>query len=150
MNLKHFLLPGEEVNVFRAAMLISMTDTIEEEKELMDFFSKRDCRCAAVMISGSDAEALKKINHTVVGACLNAGVIQKTRSYIHPLVHGVHEATLGTRLDSSIWQNCRLKVSVVRKGNNIAVVIYGDLGFNELSSHKTVGGSFQILGDEQL
>ena len=82
----------------------------------------------------------------VIGACLNGGLIERRQAHIHPLAHAVQEAVLGTRLDSSVGQNCRLKVGIARRGDAIAVVMYGDLGFHECSSHKTVGGGFQILG----
>ncbi len=147
MDFVRYLLPDEQANPFRAAVQIAMTGSIEEEKEIIAFFSRHECRCAATMISGNDTEALRRITGNVIGACLNANVIERKRAHIHPLAHAVQEATLGTRLDSSVWQNCRLKIGVVRKGNCIAVAIYGDLGFHEYSSHKTIGGGFQILGD---
>ena len=147
MNQFDYLLPKGEVNPFRAAIQVAMTSTIEEEKEMIAFFHQRDCHCAATMLSGSDNETLRKITGNVVGASLNAGLIERKHAHIHPLGHAVEEAVDGTRLDSSVGQNCRLKIGIARKDNMIAVAIYGDMGFHECSSHKTVGGGYQILGE---
>ena len=146
MEFHSFLLPKGTVNPFRAAICIAMTESLQEEKDLISFFDARGCVCAATMISGSDGTALRKITGNVIGACLNAGVIEKKHSHVHALGHAIQEAVLGTRLDSSVWQNCRFKIGVARADNRIAVGIYGDLGFHELSSHKTIGGGYQILG----
>ena len=147
MNPSNILMPRGEVNPFRAALHIAMTDTMEEEKEMIAFFCQYGCQCAATMLSGNDKETLRKITGNVVGACLNAGLIERKQAHIHPLGLAIEQAVDGTRLDSSVGQNCRFKIGIVRKGNVIAVAIYGDLGFHECSSHKTVGGSFQILGE---
>lgn len=137
----------EEANPFQAAIFIAMTETLDEEKEMIAFFRQYGCQCAATMINGTHGEALRKVTGNVIGACLSAGLIERKQVHIHPLAHAVQEAVMGTRLDSSVGQNCRLKVGIVRRGSAIAVVMYGDLGFHECSSHKTVGGGFQILGE---
>lgn len=139
--------PGE-MDPFRVAINLAMTDSIEEEKAMIDFFGKYAFRCVATLISGNDAVALRKVIGNVIGAGLNANLIERKKSHIHPLAHAVQEAVLGTRLDSSVSQNCRLKIGVVRKDYCLAVAIYGDLGFHEFSSHKTIGGGFQYLGGE--
>ena len=139
-----FLGGGE--NPFRAALLIAMTESMEQENRLIDYFAGRGCRCTATMVNGTHGEALRRVIGNVIGACLNGGLIERRQAHIHPLAHAVQEAVLGTRLDSSVGQNCRLKVGIARRGDAIAVVMYGDLGFHECSSHKTVGGGFQLLG----
>lgn len=146
MEIERYLLSGKQPDVFRTAACIAMTESLEEEKEMIAFFARHGYRCTATIISGSDSDALRKVTGNVIGACLNAGLIEKTMHHIHPLGHAIEQAILGTRLDSSVSQNCRLKVAIARKDFCIAVVIYGDLGFHEFSSHKTIGGSFQTLG----
>ena len=147
MNSSAYLLSKGEPNPFRAAILLAMTETIEEEKDLIAFFRQHNCYCVATMLSGNDKDTLRKITGNIVGAGLNAGIIERKHAHIHPLGHAIEEAVDGTRLDSSVGQNCRFKIGIARKGNAIAVAIYGDLGFHECSSHKTIGGGFQILGE---
>lgn len=138
----------EKMVPFRVAVNLAMTESIEEEKALIDFFEKHAYRCVATLISGNEAVALRKVIGNVVGACLNAGIVERKKSHIHPLAHAVQEAVQGTRLDSAVSKNCRLKIGIVRKEYSLAVAIYGDLGFHEFSSHKTIGGGFQYLGVE--
>ena len=147
MELLNFIIPRGEVNPFRAAICLAMTEGLEEEKELITLFQRYDCFCAATMLSGSDRDTLRKITGNVVGACLNSGIIQRKHAHLHPLGHAVEEAVDGTRLDSSVEQNSRLKIAIARKDNRIAVAIYGDMGFHECSSHKTIGCGYQILGE---
>ena len=147
MDLLNYMFPNGKVNPFRAAIYLAMTESLDDEKELISLFQRHDCLCAATMLSGSDKETLKKITGNVVGACLNSGVIQRKHAHIHPLGHAVEEAVDGTRLDSSVEQNSRLKIAIARKDNMIAVAIYGDMGFHECSSHKTIGCGYQILGE---
>ena len=146
MDIERYLLSGEQPDVFRTATHLAMTESLEEEKEMISFFNEHGYRCTATIISGGDLEALRKVTGNVIGACLNAGLIEKNKLHIHPLGHAIEQAILGTRLDSSVSQNCRFKVAIVRRDSFIAVVAYGDLGFHEFSSHKTIGGSFQVLG----
>jgi len=146
MDIERYLLSGEQPDVFRTATHLAMTESLEEEKEMIAFFNEHGYRCTATIISGGDLEALRKVTGNVIGACLNAGLIEKNKLHIHPLGHAIEQAILGTRLDSSVSQNCRFKVAIVRRDAFIAVVAYGDLGFHEFSSHKTIGGSFQVLG----
>lgn len=146
MELLDFMAPGGKADPFRAAICVAMASTMEEEKETIALFRKYGCLCVATMLSGSDKDALNKITGNVVGACLNAGLIERKHAHIHPLGHAVEEAVDGTRLDSSVGQNSRLKIGIARKDDRIAVAIYGDMGFHECSSHKTIGGGYQILG----
>ncbi|MCI8815667.1 MAG: hypothetical protein HFF16_00635 [Angelakisella sp.] len=147
MDLMNYIVPKGEISPLRAAVFIAMTDTMEEEKELILSFRRYHCLCTATMVNGNDSEALRRITGNAIGASLNAGLIERKKTHIHPLAHAIQEAVLGTRLDSSIGQNCRLKMGIVRQGCEIAVAIYGDLGFHECSSHKTIGGGYQILGE---
>jgi len=147
MDLLNYVIPNGKVNPFRAAICVAMTESLEDEKELISLFQQYDCLCAATMLSGSDKETLRKITGNVVGACLNSKLIQRKHAHIHPLGHAVEEAVDGTRLDSSVEQNSRLKIGIARKDNMIAVAIYGDMGFHECSSHKTIGCGYQILGE---
>ncbi len=147
MELTEYMIPRKEISPLRAAVFIAMSDSMEEEKELIQLFRRYGCLCTATMINGNDSEALRRITGNAIGASLNAGFIERKKTHIHPLAHAIQEAVLGTRLDSSIGQNCRLKMGIVRQGCEIAVAIYGDLGFHECSSHKTIGGGYQILGE---
>ena len=148
MSLDEIIFPASsEVDPLRAAVFLAMSSSLEEEHKIIEILRSRGCLCVATMVTGSDAKALREVNNNVLGACLNAGVIERKHEHAHPLTHAVNEAVLGTRLDSSTSQNCRLKVGVVRIGNKIAVAMFGNLGFHELTSHTTIGAGYQILGE---
>ena len=146
LNLEKYLLSTPEVHCVRAATIIAMSESVEDEKGLIAFYQKHGCKCVATMITGADNKALREATGNVVGACLNSNIIERKKEHIHPLGHAIQEAIVGTRLDSSLGQNCRIKVAIVRRGNRLAVSMYGDLGFHEMSSHKTIGCGYQILG----
>ena len=131
----------------RQAIMLAMTQNLEQEKEMIRSLQEMGVKCVATMATGHNSIVSLKLVNAMLGACLNAGVIEKKTAHIHPAVHAVQEATDGARLIRDISQNCCLKVAAVRCDNRFAVCIYGDMAIHELSAHKTIGTGYQILGD---
>ena len=146
MNYENFVYQ-RPIDPVRQAIQLAMTQSMEQEKEMIASMQSMGIKCVATMASGFNSDISPKLVNNLVGACLNANIIEKKKSHIHPVVHALHEAMDCSRITREISQNCRLKVSVVRYEDQISICIYGDFAIHELSAHKTVGIGFQILGE---
>lgn len=145
MNYENFVYQ-RPIDPVRQAILLAMTQNMEQEKEMIQELQGMGIKCVATMASGFNSDISPKLVNNLVGACLNANIIEKKTAHIHPLVHALHEAMDGGHITREISQNCRLKVAVVRCEEQISICIYGDLAIHELSAHKSIGIGFQILG----
>lgn len=146
MNYENYIYQ-QPIDPIRQAILLAMTQSMEQEKEMIASMQSMGIKCVATMASGPNSGIGPKLVNGLVGACLNANIIEKKKSHIHPVVHALQEAMDTARVTREISQNCRLKVGVVRYKDQISISIYGDLAIHELSAHKTVGVGFQILGE---
>lgn len=146
MNYENYVYQ-QPIDPVRQAILLAMTQSLEQEKEMIQLLQSMGLKCVATMASGPNSGIGPKLVNSLVGACLNAGIIEKKKSHIHPVVHALQEAMDTSRVVRDISQNCRLKIAVVRDDDQFAICIYGDLAIHELSAHKTVGVGFQILGE---
>lgn len=146
MNYENYIYQ-QPIDPARQAILLAMTQSMEQEKEMIRELQGMGIKCAATMAAGFNFDISPKLINNLVGACLNANIIEKKKAHIHPVVHALHEAMDAARVTREISQNCRLKVGVVRYEDQISISIYGDIAIHELSAHKTVGVGFQILGE---
>ena len=145
MNYENYIY--QPIDPARQAILLAMTQSMEQEKEMIRELQGMGIKCVATMAAGFNFDISPKLVNNLVGACLNANIIEKKKAHIHPVVHALHEAMDAARITREISQNCRLKVGVVRYEDQISISIYGDIAIHELSAHKTVGIGFQILGE---
>lgn len=136
----------ERAHVCRLAILLAMTRTDEEEKELIRIYGGRRLKAAATTISGYSMSFEETVIRNVVNLCLHTHLIDRKRSHVHPVAHCVLEAAQSTRAADAIGQNFRFKAAAVRKGEEFSLCFYGDLGMHPLSSHKSIGVGYQILG----
>lgn len=146
MNLEKFMYDKSN-DPIRTAILLAMTQDQELERDLIRRYRDMGIPCAVTMISGNDTTAKPKIVRSVIGLCLNEGLIEKKTEHIHPVVHAIWEASYTSRIDSEISQNYCLKVAAVRRKSQFALCFYGNLAVHEFSAHKTVGTGMQILGE---
>lgn len=131
----------------RLAIYLAMTKSIEEEKQMISELQKHGIKGAATMATGVNMDISGKVLNGVIGACLNAGIVEKKRSHLHPLVHAILEALGTSNVQPGIQQNCRLKIAIVRDDEAVAICIYGDIAIHELTTHKTIGWGYQLLGN---
>lgn len=144
MNLLEALL-GEQVDPLRSAILLAMTETMEAERLMKEYCSSNGQKCAVTMLGGNSAAVRDKIVGAVIGACLNNGLIEKSTENIHPVIHALHEAARGAKLDAALSQNFHLKIAIVRQNKHIAVTLFGRMGFSELSDHLTIGSGIHVI-----
>lgn len=133
------LLNDDEFTVEQAAIFMAMTTTRDKEDEMKALLAKHGFIAIATTVSGDDSIVRKKVIGSVVGACLNANLIQKTKKHVHSVVHATHEACMSGKLGSTVNQNYQLKVAIVRKQDWLSVCLYGDMAIHEYSNHKTIG-----------
>lgn len=145
MDLEQFL-DLEHANVCRLAILLAMTRTEEEERILISRYRDHHVRAAVTMVSGYGISKEETVIRNVVSLCINTRLIEKKRSHIHPVAHCILETAQSTRAFDAIGQNFRFKVAAIRRGEEFSLSFYGDLGMHALSSHKTIGVGYQILG----
>ncbi len=136
----------ERPNMCRLAILLAMTRTDEEEKAVIALLQEHHIQAAATTIFGYNITFEEKMIRSVVNLCLHTRLIERKRSHIHPVVHCVLEAAQSTRAAEDIGQNFKFKTAAVRQGEEFSLCFYGDLGMHPLSSHKSVGVGYQILG----
>lgn len=112
MNYENYICQ-QPIDPTRQAILLAMTQSMEQEKEMIRELQGMGVKCVATMASGFNFDISPKLVNNLVGACLNANIIEKKKSHIHPVVHALHEAMDAARVTREISQNCRLKVGVL-------------------------------------
>ena len=127
----------EENEVEKLAILLALTDTQEEEKEYIKKYMQDGYATAVTGISGMNYDIQKKMVNSIIGACLNNNVIQKTAPEMHALIHATSDAS--QILSSQVSKSFQLKAAVVRKGNWICVALYGNIAIHKVTNHKTIG-----------
>ena len=138
-------LAGKSTSPLRSAILLAMTEDMEAEKLVKDYWQKKGQSCAVTMLGGNSRALKEKLPGAVIGACLNNNLIEKNQESIHPVLHAVMEAAKGAKVNAVLEQNYQLKIAIVREGHWIAVAMYGKMGFHELSDHHTIGCGRHII-----
>lgn len=112
MNYENYIYQ-QPIDPARQAILLAMTQSMEQEKEMIRELQGMGIKCVATMAAGFNFDISPKLINNLVGACLNANIIEKKKAHIHPVVHALHEAMDAARITREISQNCRLKVGVL-------------------------------------
>lgn len=112
MNYENYIYQ-QPIDPARQAILLAMTQSMEQEKEMIRELQGMGVKCVATMAAGFNFDISPKLINNLVGACLNANIIEKKKAHIHPVVHALHEAMDAARITREISQNCRLKVGVL-------------------------------------
>lgn len=147
LDLEKFVF-DKDMDPARISVLLAMSQNQDVERELVRQYRAMGARCAVTMLSGNDVAGRSKAIRSVIGLCLNEGLIEKKAQHIHPVAHATWEAAMGSRImDANMGQNFCVKVAAVRCGCWFSLCFYGNLGMHELSAHRTVGLGVQVLGE---
>lgn len=131
---------SKDMTIGRAAVLLSVSSSREEETALKEYFEKKTgYRCAVTEVGGKTGEFKEKIIHSVIGAALNCGVIDKESKQVHALLHATMEAENGILVDSVVNVNLAVKIGIVSDDDWIAVSMFGQSGAHFLTSHERAG-----------
>lgn len=91
MNYENYIYQ-QPIDPTRQAILLAMTQSMEQEKEMIRELQGMGVKCVATMAAGFNFDISPKLINNLVGACLNANIIEKKKAHIHPVVHALHEA----------------------------------------------------------
>ncbi len=129
----------DESQVGRAALLLASTTGSEEEhllkRQIIDFGWKT----VATEVGGLAGELPQKITRAVVGAALNAEVVQKRGDEMHALMHAALEAMNGFISMSMLEASIGAKIGIVRNSRWIAVAVVGDTAYHAVAHHERCG-----------
>lgn len=120
-------------------MLLALTVSKSEEDSLKKRLVGEGFNCAVTGAGGNVLEMKQKIVSSVIGACLNNNVVNKSPEEIHALMHASLEAKEGMLLGAPNSANLAVKIAIARYENWLAVAIYGHLAMQGISSHETAG-----------
>lgn len=135
------LIKNIAVNVGSAAMLLVLTRNIFDEDTIKMHLQEDGYKIAVTEIGGRSSylDFQEKTTRSVIGACLNCGIIKKEQHEIHAVLHAAEEAKKGIVVNVSTSASLAIKVAIVRKENWIAVGIFGDSAIYHATNHQRAG-----------
>ncbi len=119
--------------VSRAAVLMCMTLTRDEEKALKAQLLEDDVRAAAVDYGGEFVPSIVKIVERAVVAAKREGVITAGQFKEEGSVAGAAHEALTQVADKALGLNVGGKIGIARSGDNVAVAVYFGIGLLHLS-----------------
>ncbi len=126
--------------VENAAMLLALTWTLNLEDKIKSIVRKNGFKYVVTEMGGSShSDFQSKTVRSILGACLDAKVIQKNTKEIHALLHAAEEAKRGILVNSSSSTSIAVKIAIVRDENWISVAIFGQSAFHPITNHQRAG-----------
>ncbi|MCK4261145.1 MAG: HutP family protein [Halanaerobiales bacterium] len=134
------LLSDAKMKIGKAALLLTLTSSRQEETELKKFLKERyNYHTVVTEVGGVLKNVKDKVVKSVVSAALNAGILEKKSSHIHPLIHATLEAERGMMFDIPTHSSIVMKVAIVVGRDWLAVAMYGESAIHILSNHERAG-----------
>jgi len=129
----------EESQVGRAALLLSCTTDKQSEEDLKSALNAEGWKAVATEVGGIASDLPQKITRALVGAALNAGVVDKRPREMHALMHAALEAINGFISLGTLEASIGAKLAIVRNSNWIAVSMVGDTAYHAVAHHERCG-----------
>ena len=126
-------------DVARAAVLLALTKDAEAESLCRWHIEEQGWRAVATEVGGLLSDLPQKFVRALIGASLNAGIIEKSNREMHALIHAAVEAGNGFVQKSLIETSVGAKIAIVRNDNWIAVSIFGDSAAHVVAHHDRCG-----------
>lgn len=134
--------------VARAAILISLSESREEEERLKGELARQEITTAGVDYGGEFSTSIRRIIERAVVAAKREGVISDRHAEEGAVAGAAHEATQQL-LPKALGLNVGGKIGIARGGDHIAVSIYVGIGLLHLDDvavavgHRAVPASVQ-------
>lgn len=130
---------SENGDVGRAALYLAMSEDIADERHVKDALSLCGWKAVATEIGGISGNIQLKASRAIVGAALNSGVVRKSPSEMHALMHAAQEA-FGHFIPYGLIE-CSIgaKIAIVRNSQWLAVAVSGDTAYHAIAHHERVG-----------
>ena len=137
MEYQGFSSPSENISgsrtTARAAILICLTRSREEERALKAQLAEEDVRAAAVDYGGEFIPSIMKIVERAVVAAKREGVISTSAYHEEGSVAGAaHEALIQVSTKAT-GLNVGGKIGIARSGNNVSVAVFFGIGLLHLN-----------------
>ena len=119
--------------VTRAAIMIALTRSRDEEREMKAQFAAEEVRAAAVDYGGEFITSIMRIVERAVVAAKREGVISSTEYREEGSVAGATREALSQVTNKAIGLNVGGKIGIARSGNNVAVAVFFGIGLLHLN-----------------
>lgn len=138
-------------SVGTAAMLLALTRTIEDEEKAKKILSEQGFRFVVTEVGGNSAlaEFQLKTNKAVIGATLNSGILSKSATNYHALLHAMEEAKRGLVVNVASSASLAVKIAIVRDQSWIAVAMFGQSAIHPVTNHERAGLGIMHLGQSE-
>ncbi len=129
-----------KMQVGKAAILLSLTNNRQEEAEIKAFLKERyEFKSVVTEVGGILQDIKDKVVKSVTSAALNAGILEKKSTHIHPLIHATVEAGRGMMFDQPTDSSIMMKVAIVVGEEWLAVAMYGESAIHVITNHERAG-----------
>lgn len=118
--------------VMTAAIRLSVTDTIEDEKSLIRDLKLRGINSAAVNFGGEFIPAIGKIIERTIIAAKREGIIQETHIEEGAVAGAAHEAVTYLT-NKALGLNIGGKIAITRDGEHVCVAMFFGVGMVHLN-----------------
>ncbi|MDI9387730.1 MAG: HutP family protein [Synergistota bacterium] len=129
----------DENQAGRAALLLASTTTSEAETTFKRELASLGWKSVATEVGGLAGILPQKITGALVGASLNAGVVEKKRNEMHALMHAALEALDGFLAVGMLEASVGAKIAIVRNSRWISVAVMGDTAYHAVAHHERCG-----------
>ncbi|MDR1977571.1 MAG: HutP family protein [Synergistaceae bacterium] len=126
-------------DVARAAILLAITKDALMEAACKQRIEEQGWRVVATEVGGLLSDLPQKIVRALVGASLNAGIIEKNSREMHALIHAAIEAGDSFVNRGIVELSVGAKIAIVRNNNWLAVAIFGDCAAHIVAHHDRCG-----------
>ena len=126
-------------DVAKAALYLAMSDDISEERRIKETLLNCGWRSVATEVGGISGDLSMKVSRALVGAALNSGVVRKSTSEMHALLHAAQEAFSSFIPFGLLETSIGAKIAIVRNSQWIAVAVAGDTAFHAVAHHERMG-----------
>ena len=118
--------------IAKAAVLMSMTNDREDEKELKQRLVQQEIMSAAVECGGEFIPSMSKFVERAVVAAKREGIINDSHLQEGAVAGAAHEAL--TQISSkALGLSVGGKIGIARKGDHVAVAVYFAIGLLHLN-----------------
>lgn len=118
--------------IARAAVLMSMTQSRDEEKSLKQDHNENEIFSAAVDCGGEFITSMSKFVERAVVAAKREGIISDSHIQEGAIAGAAHEA-LSQISNKAIGLSVGGKIGIARKGDHVAVAVYFAIGLLHLN-----------------
>lgn len=130
----------------RAAMLLAMSQTREQEEEIKQLIKSCGMQCCVTEAGGVESDFKSQSIRNILGAAYANKIIEKNSIATHALLHAAVEAGRNLFYNMPVITSLKMKFSVVKNDEWICVAAFGDCGMHTLTSHDRSGMGMMHLG----